>query len=788
MRVFAPGRSPAHPHPADVLRRAPGNVQPGPVPAEASPGPAYDFSRVPVTSVQRAAADGEAANGVPSIVHDVLRAPGRPLDPGARAFFEPRLGVDFGRVRIHTDARAAESAQAVGARAYTVGSDVVMGAGQFAPRTPAGQRLLAHELAHVVQQGGRPAVLARTPATAPAPTGPTREEQEREAVEDAARWMASLAGYVETRRQLAAEALARTSGVAAAARAFHPLLNQEMLGNYLTKAISVFEAQRSHNPQINFPAESPGQTRLGAAFARATEQIGLAMNEARANAANLAPTLRESEEAAYQRNHQRWLEANPAMPLNAGIRTTFTQGEVDISTRRFQQVSAEVTGIITSLHEQDLSGTRAERLRMVLLNAVYRLERDAAGDVHARPDAALQARVQPVAEQLAAIQWALGQAVDRLRRAETRTRAFAADPAGNPAIGDTLQAHFSTRDPGYATLLADRFARMARELRGEGALTVHARRPGDPACAGGSVGASTSVVAAHADANRFHFCSTVVMGGQGIVSTIVHETVHAVIPRLGATGAVRSAADTPDDRAYAYERIYSRLSTEEALANAESYSSYVDELLGTGTRPPAPQDVLRGCSDPGAVHDAIARATYRMRLAAMWAGQFAAPLPQQALEAVRVAFPGADEARVQAILTRLQRGASSLSDALEVTCRPATDAQAAAGALAYGESIRATAGGVAATGTAYPHGTLRICPAWFQAGTEAREDTFTAILVRYYQNALPRADVWPYVALLRHIQQHATPSVAGRTLQQHQAADRPATPAPPGAPSPTPAP
>src|SRR6185437_540785 len=88
----------------------------------------------------------------PPIVHEVLRSSGKPLDSATRAFMEPRFGHDFSNVRIHTDAKAAESAKAVGARAYTVGSNVVFGAGQYGPRSTVGQSLLGHELAHVVQQ------------------------------------------------------------------------------------------------------------------------------------------------------------------------------------------------------------------------------------------------------------------------------------------------------------------------------------------------------------------------------------------------------------------------------------------------------------------------------------------------------------------------------------------------------------------------------------------------------------------------------------------------------------
>ena len=81
-----------------------------------------------------------------------LATPGRPLDAETRTTMEGRFGHDFSRVRLHDDERAATSASAIGARAYTVGDDIVLGAGAFAPQSGDGQRLLAHELTHVVQQ------------------------------------------------------------------------------------------------------------------------------------------------------------------------------------------------------------------------------------------------------------------------------------------------------------------------------------------------------------------------------------------------------------------------------------------------------------------------------------------------------------------------------------------------------------------------------------------------------------------------------------------------------------
>ena len=103
--------------------------------------------------LQRRSANQGEPSEVPPIVHEVLRSSGHPLDPDTCAFMEPRFGHDFSRVRVHTDAKAAESARAVNSLAYTVGQDVVFGTGQYAPRTVKGQGLLAHELTHTIQQG-----------------------------------------------------------------------------------------------------------------------------------------------------------------------------------------------------------------------------------------------------------------------------------------------------------------------------------------------------------------------------------------------------------------------------------------------------------------------------------------------------------------------------------------------------------------------------------------------------------------------------------------------------------
>jgi hypothetical protein len=106
--------------------------------------------------------------GLPLTVHDVLQTTGQPLDPGTRDFMETRFGYDFSRVRMHLGAMAERSARDVNAHAYTVGQDIVFGASRFAPGTHEGRRLIAHELAHTVQQShGAPLTIARAPAGTP---------------------------------------------------------------------------------------------------------------------------------------------------------------------------------------------------------------------------------------------------------------------------------------------------------------------------------------------------------------------------------------------------------------------------------------------------------------------------------------------------------------------------------------------------------------------------------------------------------------------------------------------
>ena len=119
--------------------------------------------------LKRVGGKDSGQTAAPPLVHEVLRSPGQPLDAATRAFMEPRFGHDFSHVRVHSGTMGEQSARAINAHAYTVGHDIVFGAGQFAPETHEGRQLLAHELTHTVQQSGAVQQSRQMPAGSAVP-------------------------------------------------------------------------------------------------------------------------------------------------------------------------------------------------------------------------------------------------------------------------------------------------------------------------------------------------------------------------------------------------------------------------------------------------------------------------------------------------------------------------------------------------------------------------------------------------------------------------------------------
>lgn len=147
-----------------------------------------------VLGLQRSAGNGAVAQLMEeerSPVHDVVNSGGRPIEPDVREDMEARLGHDFSDVRIHDDAAAADSAKAVNAHAYTVGSNVVFQRDVYDPGSQQGRTTLAHELTHVIQQRSGP--VDGTSAPGGIKVSDPSDRFEREASANADRVMAGPA-------------------------------------------------------------------------------------------------------------------------------------------------------------------------------------------------------------------------------------------------------------------------------------------------------------------------------------------------------------------------------------------------------------------------------------------------------------------------------------------------------------------------------------------------------------------------------------------------------------------
>ncbi len=175
------GQITVQPAPAAVPQMKRRVSQPGDTHEREADQVADEVMRMPDSSV---ASGGDAATrAAPAssgMAETIPGSEGKPLDTATRAFMEPRFGHDFSQVRVHTDEQAADAASGYRARAYTVGSDIVFGAQEYTPDTPAGRHLIAHELTHVVQQSSdttAAATVQREPAsTEDLPSTPSMAE------------------------------------------------------------------------------------------------------------------------------------------------------------------------------------------------------------------------------------------------------------------------------------------------------------------------------------------------------------------------------------------------------------------------------------------------------------------------------------------------------------------------------------------------------------------------------------------------------------------------------------
>lgn len=225
------------------------------------------------------------AETAPNSVENVLVHPGRPLEPALRQDMEQRFGHDFSQVRMHSGAAAEQSAREINANAYTVGRDIVFGAGQFAPESHRGRRLIAHELTHVLQQNGpfiatEPSVQkqAAAPAPAPAPAAATGGLSEEMLKQIARTLRAAMAGWGTDEEAIYSAFSGRTQEqVDAIARVYQAMYSADLLAD-LRDELSDSEMARL---AIFSPTAAPGEAgsaQQSTAFAEmAAHQLNKAM-------------------------------------------------------------------------------------------------------------------------------------------------------------------------------------------------------------------------------------------------------------------------------------------------------------------------------------------------------------------------------------------------------------------------------------------------------------------------------------------------------------------------------
>lgn len=548
------------------------------------------------TRVQRKAVNASnAAHGAGEVDSDFasrLRG-GAPLDATSRAFFEPRFGHDFGSVRVHTGPEAAAAARSLNARAFTLGRSVAFAAGEYEPQSERGRSLLAHELVHVLQQAPGAASVSKSPPRVARNT-PQAEMQaiREESVRGAIQFLDSLRETVESDRRLARSTAAQAGGIAEASRRAHPILNQRGVRERLRRGREIYDAQRAL-----LDANHPLQGELREIYAGFLSEVREAFNEALSVAANDREAQLQ-EQSMYGESLVLWLEASPLRAEALAGRTSFVPGDVAASHRQETDLAAVLTTIVPHLNLVQPGMTA--RARTAIEGTSNRVTTPAAG---APQQTTATGATKTAADAAVAQLDAAGRTIDRgrvlLRAAIARLDVWLQAPAQPVDAADRVNELFNTRDAGYGQLLRDRLQVMLTNLEGSGSLFAHMHRPGDTATC-----TTASTLGQMPRSYEFEFC-----GAFGNLDRdagiLLHELAHAVTPGRGSRGS--ATVGFPQDRAYSGERLLRRMTTEEALNNAESYSQLIETLAGLAVER-IPTDTVTGCADTAPLLDALALA------------------------------------------------------------------------------------------------------------------------------------------------------------------------------------
>jgi hypothetical protein len=563
------------------------------------------------------------------------------------------------------------------------------------------------------------------------------------------------------------------AGPAEGSRRAHAILNQTEIRRALRNGSRLYEAQRGMAHW-----GTPLRERFREVYFNFLGEVRGAIDESLALSRNDQAAERE-EEAAYGESLVLWMEASPmreaAMSGQASFTAAFTGQEANLT--------AVLTNLVPSLNFAD-PGMPA-RAREAINRAVGRdpsLLTDparnwATGPVPALADAAL-ARIDQV-EQI------MNRGRALLRAAIARLAVWLQAPAQPIDVVDRVDELFHTRDAGYGQLLQDRLQLMLNNIDGRGRLFAHTHRPGDTAnCT------TPTVLGQMPRPYEFIFCHFS-SNLDSNASTLLHELAHAVIPGRGTRGSAESGA--PIDRAYAGERLMLRMTTEEALNNAESYAQLIAVLAGL-TPASIPSDTVTGCADNAPLLDALALAQSAHRRAwnhlegAVDALDRGVAIETWLRTLIDTHLGTPSDANLREMLTdfgSLQASATGWHMGHTFSCPRAGTCPT--NALAFDNRRIYRNGSVVSSfrgGSSNP----RICPGFFNLPTADDRARAAHVIVSRSDGdsyLIHKDRVWGYAALALALYRHDIGAPPASSLAEHQAADQPPSPTPPTPPAPS---
>lgn len=314
-----------------------------------------DDERKPIQTARTPSANTEAALDAGAAVRATERG-GAPLSREVRSDFELYFGHDFSGVRVHADGEAANAASAVQARAYTIGRDIVFGSSEYAPATMEGKRLLAHELAHVVQQrqGARRGLLMRQPA--PARQAPARLAT----VEEAAEFLEIMAQFIQSARDYALVILRPIPGrptTPAARQRANRVLSQQKLRDLLANARTAFAVQEGA-----LQAGDPNGTRLRTALLGVVAKVREAAPDALAISDAMPAPTPDNERRVNAELVVELIEADPFTSAGMVGTPAFGAAETAAGASHETFIEAYLDDLIHTLPGQTLAPADRDRI------------------------------------------------------------------------------------------------------------------------------------------------------------------------------------------------------------------------------------------------------------------------------------------------------------------------------------------------------------------------------------------------------------------------------------------